>query len=65
MDLFRERHLHRKRVVAISDGETSCPKLEVYKKATLGTSGGPVVKSMPASAGDMGLVPGPGRFHRL
>ena len=25
--------------------------------------GGPVVRSPPASAGDMGLIPGPGRFH--
>ena len=27
--------------------------------------GGPVVKNPPASAGDMGSIPGPGRFHRL
>ena len=25
--------------------------------------GGPVVKNLPASAGDMGSIPGPGRFH--
>ena len=25
--------------------------------------GGPVVKNLPANAGDMGLVPAPGRFH--
>ena len=25
--------------------------------------GGLVVKSLPANAGDMGLIPGPGRFH--
>ena len=25
--------------------------------------GGPVVKNLPANPGDMGLVPGPGRFH--
>ena len=27
--------------------------------------GGPVVKNLPASAGDMGSIPGPGRFHML
>ena len=27
--------------------------------------GGPVVKNLPASAGDMGLIPGPGRFHMV
>ena len=25
--------------------------------------GGPVVGSLPASAGDTGLIPGPGRFY--
>ena len=25
--------------------------------------GGPVVKNLPANAGDMGLIPGPGRSH--
>ena len=27
--------------------------------------GGPVVKNSPANAGDMGLIPGLGRFHML
>ena len=27
--------------------------------------GGPVVKSLPANAGDMGSIPGPERFHML
>ena len=26
-------------------------------------AGGPVVKNSPANAGDMGLIPGPGRSH--
>ena len=26
-------------------------------------SGGPVVKNLPSNAGDMGLIPGPGRSH--
>ena len=30
-----------------------------------GLPGSPVVKNLPASAEDMGLIPGPGRFHRL
>ena len=25
--------------------------------------GGPVAKNLPANAGDMGLIPGPGRFY--
>ena len=28
-------------------------------------SGGPVVKNLPASAGDLGLIPGLGGFHML
>ena len=27
--------------------------------------GGPVVKTLPANAGNTGLIPGPGRFHIL
>ena len=27
--------------------------------------GGPVVKNLPANAGDMGSIPGPKRFHML
>ena len=27
--------------------------------------GGPVDKNMPVNAGDMDLIPGPGRFHVL
>ena len=28
-----------------------------------GFPGGPMVKNFPASAGDIGLIPGPGGFH--
>ena len=28
-----------------------------------GFPGGPVVKNLLANAGDMGSIPGPGRFH--
>ena len=31
----------------------------------LGFPGGPLVKNLPADAGDMGLTPGLGRFHML
>ena len=27
--------------------------------------GGPVIGNLPARAGNMGLIPGPGRFHML
>ena len=30
-----------------------------------GFPGGSVVKNPPASAGDLGLIPGPGRSHML
>ena len=30
-----------------------------------GFPGGQVVKNPPATAGDAGLIPGPGRFHML
>ena len=33
--------------------------------ATLGFTGGSVVKNPPASLGDVGSVPGPGRSHML
>ena len=34
------------------------------KNKTEGFPGDSVVKNPPASAGDMGLIPGPGRFHK-
>ena len=33
--------------------------------AKLSFPGGAVVKNLPANAGDMGLIPGPGRSHML
>ena len=35
------------------------------KRNIKGFPGDPVVKNLPASAGDMDLIPGPGRFHIL
>ena len=45
----------------------TCFHLLVSKlKVLLGDfSGGPVVKDLPANAGDVGLIPGPGRSHVL
>jgi len=38
--------------------------LNVVLKSILGLPpGNPVLKNLPASAGDMGLIPGPGRSH--
>ena len=34
-------------------------------KRRMGFPGGSVVMNPPASAGDMGLIPGPGRSHML
>ena len=34
-------------------------------KSTEDFSGGSVVKNLPANAGDVGSILGPGRFHRL
>ena len=30
---------------------------------TEGFPGGPLVKNLPANAGDTGSIPGPGRYH--
>ena len=35
------------------------------KQLCLGFPGGPVVKNLPANAGDMGSIPAPGRSHML
>ena len=34
------------------------------KDGAPGFPGGPVDENLPANAGDMGLIPGPGRFYR-
>ena len=36
---------------------------EVGRKLDLNFPGGAVDKNLPANAGDMGLISGPGRFH--
>ena len=40
-------------------------KFILLKIAVEGFPGGAVVKNPPANTGDMGLSPGPGRFHML
>ena len=37
--------------------------VNAYQKNVEGFLGGPVVKNPPASAGDTGSIPGPGRLH--
>ena len=37
----------------------------LYKKMISGFTGGPVVKTLPANAGDTGSIPGLGRFLLL
>ena len=34
-----------------------------YLKQKQDFLGGPVIENLPANAGDMGSIPGPGRFH--
>ena len=43
-----------------------CMKLKKERERNIyGFPGGSVVKNLPASAGDMGLIPDPGRSHML
>ena len=42
-----------------------CILKKLKKKITIGFSGGSVVKNLPANAGDMCLIPDPGRSHVL
>ena len=37
--------------------------INLQEKRTLDFPGGPGIKQLPANAGDMDLIPGPGRFH--
>ena len=41
------------------------PGMLLLKVTSVDFCGGPVVKNLPASVGDTGLIPGPGRFHML
>ena len=38
---------------------------KITEKGKVELPGGPVVKNTPANAGDLGLIPGLGRFHML
>ena len=37
--------------------------MKLSKNPVVGFPGGPVVKNLPASTGDTGSIPGPGRSH--
>ena len=39
--------------------------VSLFKTHLQGFPGGSVVKNPPANAGNMGSIPGPGRFHML
>ena len=39
--------------------------IAIFKMDNHDFPGGPVVKNLPANAGDMGLMPGVGRYHML
>ena len=45
--------------------ESNVSFLKDRKEDTEDFPGGPVVRSLPANAGDMGSIPGLGRFHIL
>ena len=40
-------------------------QINIKKENILGFPGGPVFKNPPCNVGNMGLIPGPGRFHML
>jgi hypothetical protein len=46
-------------------GEIKSSKVSGLIHISHGFPVGPVVKNLPAHAGDMGLIPGLGRFHVL
>ena len=44
---------------------TSLLSAASYRKEERGFSGGSVVRNPPANAGDVGVIPDPGRSHML
>ena len=50
-------------VIPILTGCTARYGIQHKSNAPLDFPGGPVVKNLPANAEEMGLIPGPGRFH--
>ena len=44
---------------------SECLSVSVLKKSLQDFPGGPVVKNLPANAGDTGSIPGLGRSHML
>ena len=46
------------------EGDEANREMLIVKSRWLDIPGGPVLKNLPASAGNMGLIPGLGRCHR-
>ena len=51
--------------LAASQGPAVTIILNVIQSLLLGSGGGSVVNNPPANAGDTGLIPDPGRSHKL
>ena len=54
---------HHYQVIVIAAVQTTLQFSLLKLSVTLDFPGGPVVKNLPANAGDMGLTSGPGRSH--
>ena len=66
----KEIHLGEGEISGIGPHEWYLGSLTVFLKSHHKTNcwsfpGSPVVKNLPANAGDMGSIPGLGRFHML
>ena len=59
---FKNRKLQQLNQDEIDNLNSSIANLKIQ---FAGFPGGPVVKNLPANAGDTGLIPGLGQFHRL
>ena len=55
-------HMRKLRVLKATQRILTDMRLEIRGRDF---PGGSVVKNLPAKAGDMGSIPGPGRFHML
>ena len=61
----RERAKRTQGILKVYEQEEADIGISACKTPALGFPGGLGVKNKPASAGDMGLIPGPGRSHML
>ena len=60
-----ERAKRTQGILKVYEQEEGDIGISACKTPALGFPGGLGVKNKPASAGDMGLIPGPGRSHIL